>query len=309
MFAGNLGTSKITQEFWNENDNLGDVDLLAFNGNIVLDSGEYNCMCLWDNFFQNLRLYWARRKRIIPMMIGIGELDTGLSYLTKDNSFLGEFHSSNYNPKSIPAIDMFPQSIIKGTYTYNDYGVAAMRLYDSPTAKNFYLISMDPGVQIASSSLKSKEVFRGIKDEDIVIVMWAASIHPGCKYSKYLFDVENARHEWELFFTEYADLVVEGGGSFKSLKRYRDINNLNDNVQNTIYVGDTFISGYPPAGDKDICKSEYSDDVLDKYRFKEMGNNWRERSAWYVDIKSSIMTVKASFNDANKPLDQFNVKV
>lgn len=309
MFAGNLGTSKFTEQFWNANSNLGDIDLLAFNGNIVLDSGEYNCMCLWDNFFQNLRLYWARRKRIIPMMIGIGEFDTGLSYMTKDNSFLGEFHSSNFNPKSIPAIDMFPQSIINGVYTYNDYGVAAIRLYDSPTAKNFYLISMDPGVQISSASLKSKEIFRTIKDDDIVIVMWSASIHPGCKYSKWLFDVSNARHEWELFFSQYADIVVEGGGSFKSLKRYRDVNNLNDNVQNTVYVGDTYISGAPPSGTYDeICIQEKDDDALDKYRFKEM-KTWKQAQAWYIDIKTNILSAKASLDDADVAFDQFNIKI
>jgi len=168
---------------------------------------------------------------------------------------------------------------------------------------------MDPGVQISSASLKSKEVFRAIKDEDIVIVMWPASIHPGCKYSKWLFDVANARHEWELFFSQYADVVVEGGGSFKSLKRYRDVNNLNDSVQNTVYVGDTFISGNPPVGIQDeVCMKENGDDALDKYRYKEM-KNWRQRQAWYIDVKTNILSAKASFNNADETFDQFNIAI
>lgn len=142
-------------------------------------------------------------------------MDTGFSYYTK-KGFMGKWHPSNIHRKTTPIMDMFPQALIDGTNTYAEYGVSVIKLSDDKADKQVYIVAMDPGLQLSVHDLKTKEVFRRMKAKDIVIIMWPAALHPGCKYSPYLFNVESARQEWGVFFDEYADVVVEGGGSFKS---------------------------------------------------------------------------------------------
>jgi len=249
VFIGNMGTSIKAQEFWINNANLQNTDLIAFNGNVVLDGGDFNCLCLWDELLKNMRIYFFRRQKIIPIFMGIGDMDMGYNYMSKHKFFNG-WHPSN-GIMDIPARTLFPQAMVgpKLIDTYNDYGVMALKLFNNKLgamAKKIYIVSVDPGLKVAPASLRSKEIFRDMVPTDIVIIMWSAALHPACKWNKWMFDMDAATNEWKTFFDQYADIVVEGGGGFKALKNYRDVNNMNDKVMNTIYVGDSYISGTPP---------------------------------------------------------------
>lgn len=90
------------------------------------------------------------------------------------------------------------------------------------------------------------------------------------------------------------------------------MNNLNENIINTVYIGDTFISGEPPAGDfggaNSICIKETDDDEIDQFRFKQQQNN-KLRHAWYIQIGASQLHGVARFNRTDKLLDQFSIKI
>lgn len=271
-----------------------------------------NCMCLWDELFNNMRVYFSRRREIVPIFVGVGEMDTGTSYFTpKKGGFMGGMHPSSEKNKT-PIQRLFPQARIGGTDTYAEYGVASLKLSNPTAAKQVYLIAMDPGLTISMQDVKNKEIFRHLKPQDIVIVMWPAALHPGCKYSKWLFNVDKARQEWSVFFDQYADVVVEGGGSFKALKRYRDVNNLNDNLINTVYIGDTFISGNPPAGEftgeDSVCIQEDADDSVDQFRYKHQSNP-KQRHAWYITVGGDHLEGKASLNKQSEEFDKFSIKI
>lgn len=224
-------------------------------------------------------------------------------------------HPSNEG-HDIPIRTFFPQAMINqgGKYidTYDTYGVQSLSLHQpgNAAAKKIIFITIDPGLVVHPQSLKSKEVFHNLKPADIVILMWPAALHPACKWNKYMFDVKTAFNEWRVFFDQYADIVVEGGGQFKLMKYYQDVNNINTKVINTVYVGDAWISGQPNAAataspPQCITESDNYNDI-DKYRYRDIKNK-ANAHAWFFKIGSDTLTGKAAFGGA--PFTDFTIKI
>jgi hypothetical protein len=87
---------------------------------------------------------------------------------------------------------------------------------------------------------------------------------------------------------------------------------MNDKVTNTVYVGDSYISGTPPnvpfEGEGNACiKEDYVDDDVDQYRFKNVGNI-KQAHAWYLTISTSTLQGFAKLTSP-EAFDQFEIRI
>lgn len=218
----------------------------------------------------------------------IGDMDVG--YKGKNfTGFVREMnHYSNEGFKFLP-INLFLPSYSPSAWI--EYKEKGMLKYN---VSGVDLITFDGGYFTDLSDPYRKQEFQKMTiKSNYVMVMVYGSIFPACALNEYEYDTISLRQNWKAIFDLRADIVIEGS-SF-GLKREITLISMDPNSTETVYLGDSFISG-EPVNNNTKC---YNGDVdADEYNKKTIDKN-----IWFITIKNGKTTVTAK--NLQKVLDTY----
>ena len=76
--GGDLGNTRIAVQTWKSLQNQSQIDIIQIGGDISYDNGMPNCYTCWDLFFTQYKALCEAHRKIIPLILSVGNHDVGL---------------------------------------------------------------------------------------------------------------------------------------------------------------------------------------------------------------------------------------